>query len=61
MKDGSKLTITMNADACIDGTQDAGKAKMTMKGRPGRLRRRCGLKFELNVVQENVSEEVKKK
>ena len=61
LKDGSKLTITVIADACIDGTQDAGKGKMTMKGElAGSV---CGadLKFELNAEQENASEEVKKK
>jgi hypothetical protein len=61
VKPGSKLTITLNADACIDGTQDAGKAKTTMKGDLQGSVAGAELKFDLNVTQDNVSEEVKKK
>jgi len=61
LKQGGKLTITLNADACIDGSQDAGKAKMTMKGDLSGSVGGADLKFDLNASQENASEEVKKK
>src|SRR5581483_9656401 len=32
LKDGSKLTITLTLDGCIDGSEATGAGKMTMKG-----------------------------
>jgi hypothetical protein len=61
LKEGSKVTITMSADACIDGTLDTGKAKMTMKGNLSGEVMGMPIKIEMDVVQENASEEVKKK
>jgi hypothetical protein len=61
LKEGSKVNITMNADACIDGTLDTGKAKMTMKANLSGEVMGMSIKIELNMAQENESEEVKKK
>jgi len=61
LKEGSKVTITMSADACIDGTLDTGTAKMTMKGNLSGEVMGMPIKIEMDVVQENASEEVKKK
>ena len=61
LKPGGKLTFTLTADACIDGTLDAGKAKTTMKGDLEGSVGGAELKFDLNVTQDNESAEVKKK
>jgi hypothetical protein len=57
----SKMTFVMTADACIDGTLDTGKAKMTIKGSLSGEVMGMPIKIDLNVEQENSGEEVKKK
>jgi hypothetical protein len=57
----SKMTFVMTADACIDGTLDTGKAKMTIKGSLSGEVMGMPIKIDLNQEQENSGEEIKKK
>jgi hypothetical protein len=61
LKDGSKLTVELAIDACIDGTQDTGSAKTTMKGDLTGEVMGVAVKIALVATSEGSSVEVTKK
>ena len=57
---GSKLTIKVELDGCIDGTLSTGQSKMTMKGNLAGEVMGVALTIALNAENTGSSEEVKK-
>ena len=60
LADGSKLTIKVELDGCIDGTLATGTSKMTMKGNLAGEVMGVALTIALNASNSGSSEEVKK-
>lgn len=60
LKEGSRLSIRVELDGCIDGTLSTGQSKTTMKGNLAGDVMGVALTISLNATQTGTSEEVKK-
>jgi hypothetical protein len=61
MKPGSSMKLTVNIDACIDGTSANGTSKVQVKGDLSGSMNNVTVKVDLTAEEEGTTEEVKKK